>query len=171
MLTLRPFVLTLLLDAASFATLDDLRRQYFPPERNFLPAHVTLFHALPAEREDVFRESLRDVCAQTRTLPLRFPGWRFLGKGVAVEIDSPELLAVRAELSESWGAWLGAQDRQKYRPHATVQNKVEPEKARALYEQLTGGWRGLTGRGEGLLLWRYLGGPWELIEEIKFTGL
>ena len=43
-----PLVLTLLLDADTQAWLDSLRRAHFPPERNLVPAHVTLFHACPA---------------------------------------------------------------------------------------------------------------------------
>jgi len=45
----QPFVLTLKMDASSFATFDDLRRRYFPSGRNAIPAHVTLFQALPGE--------------------------------------------------------------------------------------------------------------------------
>ena len=43
-------VLTLEMDGESFAALDALRRRYYAPERNLVPAHVTLFHRLPAER-------------------------------------------------------------------------------------------------------------------------
>jgi hypothetical protein len=42
----RSFILTAELDPASFAWLDWLRREHFPPERNLLPAHLTLFHRL-----------------------------------------------------------------------------------------------------------------------------
>lgn len=40
------YVLTAEMDALSFAWLDALRREYFPEERNFLSAHLTLFHKL-----------------------------------------------------------------------------------------------------------------------------
>ena len=46
----RTFILTAELDGASFDWLDELRRAHFPPERNLLPAHLTLFHRLsPAQ--------------------------------------------------------------------------------------------------------------------------
>lgn len=32
-------------------------------------------------------------------------------------------------------------------------------------------WQPLEACGIGLLLWRYLGGPWELIATIAFTGM
>ncbi|MCF0072698.1 2'-5' RNA ligase family protein [Dyadobacter sp. CY261] len=45
-----PLVATLLIAPAAQAYFDDLRRQYFPKERNFLNAHLTLFNALPDEQ-------------------------------------------------------------------------------------------------------------------------
>ena len=42
-------ILTLQLDAISNAFYEHLRRKYFPPERNLIAAHVTLFHQLPDE--------------------------------------------------------------------------------------------------------------------------
>jgi hypothetical protein len=44
-----------------------------------------------------------------------------------------------------------------------VQNKVTAEAARQLYAQLSASWQAFRGQGEGLLLWRYRGGPWEHI--------
>ena len=40
------YILTAELDPDSFEWLDGLRRQHFPPERNLLSAHLTLFHRL-----------------------------------------------------------------------------------------------------------------------------
>ena len=166
----RPLILTLELDAASFAFFDGLRRAHFPPERNVIPAHLTLFHALPGEQEAAIRATLGSLCAITPVLALRFPSLRFLGRGVAVEVESPELLALRRQLASAWSGWLGAQDRQGYRPHITIQNKVAPEQARELYATLTAGWEPFGAAGEGLLLWRYLGGPWQRVDAQRFLG-
>src|SRR5665213_909256 len=38
------YVFTAEMDDASLAWLDGLRCRHFPPERNFLPAHLMLFH-------------------------------------------------------------------------------------------------------------------------------
>ena len=46
----RPLVLTAALDDETFDWLDGLRRRHFPPERNHLAAHLTLFHALPVDQ-------------------------------------------------------------------------------------------------------------------------
>jgi hypothetical protein len=44
------YILTAEMDDDSFAWLNGLRRAHFPVERNFLPAHLTVFHRLsPAQ--------------------------------------------------------------------------------------------------------------------------
>ena len=42
-----PLIVTAELPADVMAWADGLRRAHFPPERNQVRAHVTLFHALP----------------------------------------------------------------------------------------------------------------------------
>lgn len=165
-----PLIVSLKLDAQSFAALNALRQTHFPPERNFLPAHLTLFHALPDAQEIAVRATLAAACAETPALGLLFPRLRSLGRGVAVEVDAPELIALRRQLAAAWTDWLTPQDRQGFRPHVTIQNKVAPDEARQLYGQLAPAWHLDDGRGEGVLLWRYLGGPWELVEEFSFGG-
>lgn len=165
-----PLILSLRLDADSFTLLNEMRRQHFPRERNYLDAHVTLFHALPGEEELRIRRDLEELFAHTPALPLWFPRPRFLGRGVAIDIECPELIRLRALLAGRWRELLGAQDSQGWKhPHVTVCNKVAPEKSRALFEQLSGSWQPMNGQGDGLCLWRYRGGPWEAVEEWKFT--
>ena len=165
-----PLVLTLKLDSIAFERLNLLRQQHFPLKRNFLPAHVTLFHALPGNQESAIRQTLHALCQQTSKLSARFPKLRSLGGGVAIEIESPELIQVRNQLAQGWSGWLSAQDRQGYRPHVTIQNKVTSDEAHRLYEQLSQTWQPIEGSGEGLLLWHYRGGPWELAAEFEFKS-
>ena len=156
-----PLIVTLGMDDAAFALLDGLRRAHFPPERNFLPAHITLFHALPAAEEAQVRAQLQAACAASAPLPLLLDRIRSLGRGVALEVRSEALLQLRERLARGFAPWLNAQDRQGYRPHVTLQNKVAPEQARRLHQQLSQEWTPLRASGEALLLWRYLGGPWQ----------
>lgn len=165
-----PLILTLKLDETTFVALDQLRQQHFPPARNFLSAHVTLFHALPGEERQNIAEALRQLAQATPEPKLVFPNLLFLGGGVAVVVESPELVKLRKQLATDWQVWLSRQDRQGYRPHVTIQNKVEASEARQLYAQLSEDWQPLYGHGEGILLWRYLGGPWQLEEEFCFRG-
>jgi hypothetical protein len=168
MQTSSPLILTLKLDSIAFDVLDRLRQQHFPPDRNFLAAHITLFHKLPIEHELAIRKTLEDVCSTTPAVHLLFPTLRSLGRGVAIQVDCPELMRLRNHLAQQWNQWLSAQDKQRYQPHVTIQNKVTPSEAQYLYDQLTNGWNAFSGRGEGLLLWRYQGGPWELAHEFTF---
>jgi 2'-5' RNA ligase len=168
--TVAPLVLTLKLDQASFDRFNTLRQQYFPSERNFLPAHVTLFHALPGAQLSSIQTVLGSICSHTPQLPLYFPRLRFLGRGVAVDLECPLLMQLRHQLAEAWKPWLTAQDRQGYRPHITIQNKVTAIDARQVYEQLNRTWQAWDGYGEGLLLWHYQGGPWQLAAELLFTS-
>lgn len=163
-----PLVLTLKLDERSFNYLDRLRQQHFPPQRNFLKAHVTLFHALPGDQEASIRQTLEEFCSSTSLLPLLFPQLRYLGKGVAVEVQCPQLKQLRLRLAQTWEMWLSPQDRQGYRSHVTIQNKVMPNEAQQLYDQLVSEWKPFNGYGEGLMLWQYQGGPWKKVSEFPF---
>ena len=163
-----PLVLTLRLDTFSFAAFDDLRRRYFPPGRNFIPAHVTLFHALPGEQEKEIVRFLHELCSQSPVLNLCFSGVRFLGSGVAIEVTCPGLLKLHRHFSSEWKPWLGAQDKGGYRPHITIQNKVDPADARRLFERMREEWVPFAGKAEGLYLWHYRGGPWEFAGEFSF---
>lgn len=161
--------MTALFDAQSFATLDGLRRRYFPPALNRVPAHATLFHHLPGEALREIVERLREACAGTAPLPFAMAQTRFLGRGVALAIDCPALVRLRAGLAAAWADRLTAQDRQGYRPHATVQNKVRAEEARATLRQVEA-LLPMAGRIEGLALWHYRGGPWEAAGRFPFTA-
>ncbi len=163
-----PLILTLKLDAESFAFFDSLRRKYFPAERNFLSAHVTLFHNLPGDRRERIEFDLNELRGRYEPFALRFPAWRFLGKGAAIEIESAELNRLRGELKNKWDEWLTSQDSQKFKPHITVQNKVAPEAARRLFDKLSADWATRDGAGIGIELWHYLNGPWKLAEEFAF---
>jgi hypothetical protein len=163
-----PLVLTLLLDDATQARFDDLRRRHFPPERNHLAAHVTVFHALPGNRVADVLADLR-AAAPAAPLGLVVSGVRFLGRGVAFELQGDDAVALRASLAARWRAWLTPQDRQRWRPHVTVQNKVDAASARVLHADLTRAFAPQPAAGTGLALWRYLGGPWEPVAQVPFA--
>ena len=53
----------------------------------------------------------------------------------------------------------------------TVQNKVPPDRARALLAELQAGFAPYDVTATGLALWRYLGGPWEHVETAPFAAV
>ena len=167
--SLAPLLITLRFDSDSFKRLSALRTRYFPRHRNVVPTHLTLFHALPGEREDLVRQTLAEVCAQTNKLDLHFTDLRFLGRGVALNVECPELARVRGDLARVFRPFLGAQDAQNWKhPHVTIQNKVTPETARSTFDELSDDWQSWNGQGEGLFLWYYRGGPWEKAGDYNF---
>ncbi|HZB50151.1 MAG TPA: 2'-5' RNA ligase family protein, partial [Mycobacteriales bacterium] len=66
----------------------------------------------------------------------------------------------RARLAKAFEPYLTAQDRQGWRPHVTVQNKVTPAEARRTLAGLAAGFAPFEAVGTGLALWAYRGGPW-----------
>lgn len=162
-------IVTAELADADFAWLDRLRRAHFPPERNQLPAHLTMFHALPPSEEREVRRSLSRLASEP---PPRasVEGLMDLGGGVAFRVVSVELDAIRCELAADFRGLLSAQDSGGWRPHVTIQNKVPPKDARALLARLGREFRPVALRISGLGLHRYLGGPWERLETYSFRG-
>jgi hypothetical protein len=71
-------------------------------------------------------------------------------------------------LQQEWQQWLTPQDQQGLRPHITVQNKVEPETARILFEELAAAFVPFKAEGTGLSLWEYHRGPWQKIQDYNF---
>ena len=169
-MSLQALILTLSMDDASFDWFQALRTQWFPPGRNVVPAHLTLFHNLPGGELETIRDALSAACARTPPPTLAVQGPWSLGRGVAYRMHSPELTAFRAGLAEVFQPWLTPQDRQAFRPHVTVQNKAEPAEARALLERLQHEFEPFEVIGDGILLWRYLDGPWELVDRVAFNG-
>ena len=165
-----PLILTLGLDPSSFRRLDDFRDRYFPPERNIVPAHVSLFHHLPGRERVEIDRRLRQAAEARPSFPIRFERLKRLGRGFMVTVDAPDLLALRAELARAFDRWLTPQDRQPYRPHVTIMNKADPDAARAGFAEASATWPGLEGVGESLLLWHYRGGPWDLTDPYPFGG-
>jgi 2'-5' RNA ligase len=156
-----PLILTLLMDEASFAVLDGQRRQHFPPARNVIPAHVTLFHHLPGAHRDTIAAEVAALARGTAPFTVAVVGLRLLGRGVAYRLESPVLGHLRAGLAARFAAWLTPQDAQRFQPHVTIQNKADPAQARALLAAIEATFEPWKIDAEGLQLWHYRGGPWE----------
>jgi len=162
-------IVTAELGGEDFARLDALRRRHFPPERNQLAAHLTLFHALAPSAEREIRDRLADIAVGPAPAA-RIAGIMDLGGGVALRVVSDELDALRDRLAHDLHGLLGAQDSAGWRPHVTVQNKVSPKIARELVNSLEQDFVPRPLRIAGLGLHRYLGGPWQTLALYPFRG-
>lgn len=163
-----PFVLTLEMDGESFAALDALRRRFHPPERNLVPAHVTLFHQLPDERAREIKLFLKQISEKRTPLDLEVSEIKETERGVAVFLRSAQLHALREALAAEWEPWLIPQDRAGFRPHVTLQNNVSAAEARQTQRAAAAAFRRSSIRGVGLHLWRYRGGPWDDVQLFRF---
>ncbi|HMP43871.1 MAG TPA: 2'-5' RNA ligase family protein [Sphingopyxis sp.] len=156
--------------AADQRIFDALRAAHYPPARNHVAAHITLFHQLPPSALDELDRLVRRIAADTPP-PAATLGAPFsLGRGTAFRIDSPELLAIRARIADHFTGALTAQDRGIPRLHITVQNKVAPAEAKALLAELTQDFRPRPLTIAGLAARRYRGGPWEALFARNFRG-
>jgi hypothetical protein len=164
-----PLIVTAELGPEDFAWLNDLRRHHFPPDRNQLDAHLTMFHAVPPSAESELRQILR-TAAELRAPPAWIAGTMNLGGGVALRVASDDLNAIRAEVAHRLHGLLTAQDSAGWSAHVTIQNKVPPREARALLEAIGEQFTQRPVRISGLGLHRYLGGPWEALHTYAFRG-
>lgn len=167
---LKPLIVTLQLDASSTDYFNRLRAAHFPPAINHLKAHVTLFHNLPGDREHAVLESLALEAARRAPFAVAVAGLMKLGRGTAFRLESQTLLDMRSALAAAFAPWLTRQDREKFRPHVTVQNKVSAAQAVALFEHLSRDFSRFEAIAEGLQLWRYEGGPWSPVAAIAFQA-
>ena len=162
-------IVTAGLGSADFSQFDQLRRTHFPPERNQLSAHLTMFHALPPSAEV-------EIVALLKALAVAHPpaattdGLINLGKGVAIRIWSAELAAHRAHIASHFHGSLTSQDAAGWRPHITIQNKMESKEAKALFDGLAKQWHDRPVQIAALELHRYMGGPWAPIGRYSFRG-
>ena len=149
--------------------LQELRRTHYPPERNRVPAHLTLFRQLPPSLEGELATRLARLAAARPPLA-SLAGLMDLGEGTALRIESEELIRIRDELAEVFHGLLTPQDAAPWRPHVTIQNKVSPREARALQERLRTTFQPRPLAIRALAAWRYRDGPWEPMREWAFRG-
>ena len=116
-------IVTAELGAEDFAWLDALRRRHYPPRRNQVPSHLTMFHALAPSAEDEVRGRLAELAAGPAP-EARVAGLMDLGGGTALRVVSGDLDAIRDRLAHDLHGLLGAQDAGGWRPHLTIQNKT-----------------------------------------------
>lgn len=166
-----PLILTAELPPELHAHYTALRRAHFPPERNYLEAHVTLFHALPPMCEGEVVSACKRIARDVGPVPARVLGVMSLGGGTAIRLESHAMLRLRERLADSFHGLLTGQDQHVPRLHVTVQNKVGKQEARALQVQLEGSIVQQDFAFPALALHRYRGGPWEGLKRFAFRGL
>ena len=162
-------IVTAELGKADFAWLDGLRKRHYPPERNRVPAHLTLFRTLPPSADEEVRRRLARA-GDVRRPRAEIAGVMDLDSGVALRIASTELERLREELADEFHGLLTAQDTGRWTPHITVQNKAEPRIARRLLAELRAQFDPRPLEITGLQLIRYVDGEWLPLARYAFRG-
>ena len=165
-----PIIITAEMGKTDQAWANGLRRAHFPAERNFVDAHITLFHHLPPSHLSEIKSRFAALVADHPAPVARLSDVMLLGEAVAFRVDSPELLGMREELADTFRGLLIPQDQAQPRLHITVQNKVAPSVAKALHAHLLKTFRPRPLRISGLSAHYYRGGPWEHISRWSFRG-
>jgi hypothetical protein len=166
----QPFILTAALPPDIQAWADRLRKAHFPPERNHLHAHVTLFHAFAPSLLDELKAVLQQITGEFAAPAGEITGLMDLGKGTAIALSSPQLLQLRAMIADHFHGSLTTQDLHQPRLHITIQNKVTKPEARALQSRLGPQIIPRAMAFPALELHLYQGGPWALVKRSAFRG-
>lgn len=162
-----PLLVIAELPPAVLAWADGLRRAHYPPHRNRLVAHVTLFHALPPSIEGELRRLLAE-CAREPAPEAAIAGIMDLGTGTAFLVESPAMLDLYERMAERLHGVLAQQDAHRPRLHITVQNKVERPEARRLQAELTAVFTPKRFRFAGFGLHAWEEGLWRPIRSFAF---
>lgn len=161
-------IVTLGMDPGSQEWFEEQRQRFYPPALNRIPAHLSLFHALPGG--NTTRHLLREAAEGVAPFAMRLEGVRSMGRGVMYVLEAPELMRLHRGLADQFRTYLTPQDKQPLKPHVVVQNKVEPAEAKELLALLQAGFTVREVDAVGLDWWEYLGGPWRHLERFEFAG-
>ncbi len=170
----RPFILTAALPPHIQGWAEGLRRAHYPPERNHLHAHVTIFHSFAPSLLDELKTFLPRIADEFSAPQGQVSGIMDLGTGTAIALSADPLLALRDLIAEHFHGSLTDQDLYEPRPHITIQNKVTKREARKLQHALALEVELKQDAGPfafpALELHLYKDGPWELVKRSAFRG-
>lgn len=159
----RPLILTAGFEPGFQGRLEGWRRAHYPPARNQVPAHLSLFRQLPGPAVAEIKQRVARVASETPPLAAWPVGFAAREGGVVLALRCPVLMELRAELADALHGLLGHGDRALPRLQVTLQNKAEAATARASLAVLRAEPLPEKVQIVRLLLWRYLEGPWELV--------
>ncbi len=166
----KPFIVTAALPPDIQGWAEGLRRAHYPPERNHLHAHVTMFHSFAPSLLEELKDYLPAVTREFAPPEAAITGLMDLGTGTAIALQSEPLLTLREMIADHFHGSLTAQDLHEPRPHITIQNKVTKREARALQAELAPTIEPRSFTFPALELHLYRDGPWELIKRSAFRG-
>lgn len=167
------YILTLKLTESIAQPMTEMRERFFPRKLNRIPAHLTLFHALPHSQLEALEHGLSQISSSLQPFPVSSGKPFRMRKGVGINVDAgyTTMKEVHERLQTQWLPFLSDQDAGGFRPHWTVMNKVDDEHEvgsafDTIRKELVAG--NQEGEALGLDLWRYNRGNWQWAREYKF---
>lgn len=168
------YVLTLNTTPSLHRPMTALRERYFPAHLNRTPAHLTMFHALPGSHMSSIVAAIEEECQGLAPFRLATGPLFRMRRGVGINVGQGSRPArlLHQELQRRWAGVLSEQDRQAWRPHWTIQNKVNDSAVvEGTMREVEQGFQGAEGVAEGCVLWRYeRGGEWKFERMFEFGG-
>jgi len=165
------YVLTLRTSDEIAQQMQWLRQRWFPADRLKVPAHVTLFHALPGSRLPQVEEQIMELTQQTPQFEISSGRVQRMRKGVLVNLrdGDAEVRYLFDTLRDNFYEWLIEQDK-SCKAHWTIQNKEEDQDRvdEAYWDTYRTG--SCLGWATGLVLWNYNDGHWVKEKEFEFQG-
>ena len=161
-----PLVITLKIDEPSQLFFDKQRTAHFPAHANYVPAHITLFHKLPANNTAI--ENGLTVFAKHPTFELLITAITLHNTSVAYCIQSETLQQFHAQMQHRLAPYFIRNDRKILTPHITIQNKVTAYKAYKTHALLLADFKPFVVQAIGYISWYYVKGYWEMKEEYLF---
>ena len=165
------YILTLQTTEELHISVNNLRQRYFPRKLNKIPAHLTLFHALPGSKLESIRKDPCEVAGSQTSFSLSTGNVKRLKRGVAIFANGTQSAEkLHGRLRDMWLDWLSEQDGGGFQGHWSVMNKVEDEEAvQRAEKEIAESFMGVKGEAQGLTLWKYEKGFWRFPEQYTFS--
>lgn len=161
-----PLVVTLKIDEPSQLFFNEQRSRHFPAHANYVPAHVTLFHKLPAGNSAI--ENGLAAHSKHPTFELLTVNLILQKTSVAYSMQSDALQQLHAQMQQTFEPYLIRNDRKTLTPHITIQNKVTAYKAFKTHALLLTDFKPFVAQALGFTSWYYVKGYWEKKNECLF---
>ncbi len=154
-----PLVVTLKIDEPSQLFFNQKRIMFFPAYANYVNAHITLFHKLPANNIDI--ETKLTTFAKHASFELRITDILLIEKSVSYSITSTVLQHLHIKMQMKFDTYLICNDRKILKPHITIQNKVTTYKAQKTQALLLKDFKPFVVNALGFTSWYYVKGYWD----------
>lgn len=162
-----PLVVTLKIDEPSQLFFNEKRIVFFPAHVNYVDAHITLFHKLPANNKDIETELI--AFAKHASFELRITDISLTETSVSYSITSTILQHLHIKMQLKFDRFLNRNDRKILKPHITIQNKVTAYKAQKTQALLLKDFKPFLVNAVGFTSWYYVKGYWAKKEDYFFV--